>query len=63
MKKKFKLKLGKTEKSVLQKNPLTKMFKEANQRIKNETLPHPKGGGILKENGKNKHNKRKSNIY
>jgi len=35
-KKKFKLKLGKTEKSVLLKNSLVKIFKEANQRIKKE---------------------------
>ena len=36
MKKKFKFKLGKTEKNILVKNSLTKIFKEANQRIKKE---------------------------
>ena len=36
MKKKFKFNLNKTEKNILVKNPLTKIFKEANQRIKKE---------------------------
>jgi len=35
-KRKFKLKLSKTEKDVLLKNPLVKIFKDANQRIKKE---------------------------
>ena len=36
MKKKFKLKLGKTEEKTILENPLSKIFKEAKKRIEKE---------------------------